>query len=387
MAKVEHCRDRFVGVTSAVMASEIEVKTARLGEFLDHHHLDGVLLTLRSNFAWITAGKCNRIANNTPVGVATILATRDGKRVCLANRIEAPRFRDEELVGTGIETVEFPWYDGAAGQKIVRELIAGRKVAADSETFGLHLPQLPGDFTALRWELTPEEVERYRSGASRASKAIEKACRALKPGMSEHEAAGILDHEVHNVDLNPVVCLVSSDDRLPRFRHPIATTSKFKKHVMLVTCAEANGLVISVTRFVRFGQPTAEEKAKQQAVCNIDAAVNLATKPGRTLGQIFADLQAAYAANGYADEWKNHHQGGSAGYAPREIVATPGSPVPVMNNQAYAWNPSVSGAKNEDTVLATTSGIEVLTAHSSDWPTVIGKSPAGELRRADVLNV
>jgi len=141
------------------MASEIEVKTARLGEFLDNHHLDGVMLTLRSNFAWITAGKCNRIANNTPVGVATILATRDGKRVCLANRIEAPRFRDEELVGTGIEVVEFPWYDGAAGQKIVRELIGGRKIAGDSENFGLHLPQLPGDFTALRWELTPEEME------------------------------------------------------------------------------------------------------------------------------------------------------------------------------------------------------------------------------------
>src|SRR5437016_4955005 len=110
------------------METELAIKNRRLGEFLDRHGLDGVLLTLRSNFAWITCGKDNHIANNTPVGVASILATRDGKRVCLANRIEAPRMKDEELADTGIETIEFPWHDGVAGQKIVREVVAGRKI-------------------------------------------------------------------------------------------------------------------------------------------------------------------------------------------------------------------------------------------------------------------
>src|SRR4051812_47222493 len=42
------------------MPTEIEVKTQRLSEFLDHHSLDGVLLTLRSNFSWITGGRVNR---------------------------------------------------------------------------------------------------------------------------------------------------------------------------------------------------------------------------------------------------------------------------------------------------------------------------------------
>src|SRR4051812_12382065 len=109
------------------MGSELEIKARRLEALLDRNSLDGVLLTLRSNFSWITGGRINRIANSSPIGVATILATRDGQRVCLANRIEAPRFRDEELVGTGIEVIEFPWYDGAAGQKIVRDAIGGRK--------------------------------------------------------------------------------------------------------------------------------------------------------------------------------------------------------------------------------------------------------------------
>ena len=73
---------------------EIITQVRNAYEFCDKHKLDGVLLTLRSNFSWITCGRDNHIANNTPVGVATILATKDGKRVCLANSIEAPRMRN-----------------------------------------------------------------------------------------------------------------------------------------------------------------------------------------------------------------------------------------------------------------------------------------------------
>ena len=35
---------------------------------------------------------------------------------------------------------------------------------------------------------------------------------------------------------------------------------------------------------------------------------------------------------------------------------------------AYAWNPTVQGAKSEDTVVVSGDGIEVLTA-TGDWPT------------------
>jgi len=358
------------------------IKRDRLAEFLDQHHFDGVLLTLRSNFAWITCGKDNHIANNTPVGVASILATRDGRRVCIANNIEAPRINAQELAEIGIETINFPWYDGAAGQKAVRDVIAGRKIASDSEAFGLHLPPLPGSFNALRWELTPAEINRMREGGRRGSRAIEAACRSLKRGMTEQEIAGALDREVHRAGLNPLVTLVTGDDRIKQFRHPIPKPIACNELVMLVTCAEYAGLIACLTRFVAFAPPTKEQRDKCQAVANIDAAVNLATKPGRTLGEIFDDLRRAYAENGHADQWQNHHQGGSTGYLPREMVATPGSPVPVPANQAFAWNPSIVGAKSEDTVLCTENGIEVLTAASNDWPSIEGQSSTGNLRRA-----
>jgi Xaa-Pro dipeptidase len=367
------------------MATELQNKARRLGEFLDRHHLDGVLLSLRSNFAWITCGRDNHIANNTPAGVASILATKDGKRVCLTNAIEAPRMRDEELSGTGIETISFPWHDHAPAHKAVGEVIAGRKIATDSDSFGLPLPQLPGDFNHLRWQLTPEEVERYRDGTKRATAAMEAGCRSLRRGMSEHDAAAALDLEVHRAGMNPIVTLVASDERIRKFRHPIPKPKAIQEMVMLVTCAQLGGLTSCLTRFVAFAPLSAETKEQFQAVANIDAAVNLATRPGKTLGDIFDELAEAYHDNGHVDEWKNHHQGGSCGYQGRDVIAVPGSPVRVVDNQAFAWNPSAPGAKSEDTVLCTAGGIEVLTAHSKDWPTLMGQSKQGELRRASVL--
>jgi Xaa-Pro dipeptidase len=368
------------------MGTEIQVKMQKLAEFLDGHALDGVLLTHRNNFAWITCGRDNHIANNSPVGVASILATRDD-RVCLASSIEAPRMKNEELAGTGIEVIEFPWWDGAAATKKVAEVIGGRKVAADSASFGLPLAAFPGGFGELRWSLTPEEIDRYREGAKRTSAAMEKSCGQLKHAMSEHEIAGLLDHEVRNAGLNPVVTLVAADDRIRSFRHPIPTELKAREYVMLVSCAERAGLISCLTRFVAFGSVSAELKAKQQAIANIDAAVNLATKPGRTLGDIFADLQKSYANNGHPDQWKFHHQGGSTGYAGREVVATPGSTVKVVDNQAFAWNPSIVGTKSEDTVLCTSSGIEVLTKTSKGWPMIEGRAGDLTLMRADILIV
>ena len=89
-------------------SDELSTKQARLAEFLGRHRLDGVLLGRRNNFAWITCGKDNRIANFSPVGVASILATANS-RVCLTNSIESPRFAGEELEGTGIKVIEWPW--------------------------------------------------------------------------------------------------------------------------------------------------------------------------------------------------------------------------------------------------------------------------------------
>jgi len=366
------------------VATELDIKQKRLNDFLDRHQLDGVLLQNRNNFAWITCGKDNRIPNNSPQGVTAILATRT-ERVCLANTIEAPRMIQEELAGTGINTVSFPWWDKNIGARIVNEVIAGRKIAADFDSLDLGLPHLPADFAELRWSLTVEEIARYRDGGQRTACAIESACRAIKPGDTEHDIAALLDEHIHRSRCNPVVTLVSADDRVTKFRHPIPTANKVHRYAMLVTCAEYQGLISCCTRFIHFGPLSDELKAKQQTIAHIDTAVNLATRPGETFGKIFSVLQKAYADHGQADQWQNHHQGGSTGYAGREAFATPESAVTVRPNQAFAWNPSIVGAKCEDTVLVTPTGHDIITKCTDKWPTVTGTWNGKSLLRPAIL--
>ena len=363
---------------------ETQTKQRRLAEFLERHRLDGVLLQQRGNFAWITCGRDNHIANNTEAGVTAILATAT-ERVCLSNNIEAPRMEREELTRSGIPVVTFPWYDRKKGAAKVAEVIAGRKVAADMDPLGLGLPPIPSGFNELRWSLTDEEVARYRDGANYAAAAVESACGSIEFGVTEHEIAGTLDYHLHRSHCTPLVTLVASDERIERFRHPIPTQKTVERYAMLVTCAAYGGLISCLTRFVSFGPISSELEGKLRAIANIDAAVNLSTRRGRTLGELFQVLQQAYADNGQADQWKLHHQGGPTGYANREAVATPDSTTAVRANQAFAWNPSIVGIKSEDTVLCTEAGVEVLTAHSGEWPTVVGRFGEKELARADVL--
>ena len=99
---------------------------------------------------------------------------------------------------------------------------------------------------------------------------------------------------------------------------------------------------------------------------------------------MFDDIRSTYARTGFAEEWKLHHQGGLIGYQGREYIAGPTDTHTVELNQAFAWNPSITGTKSEDTILVTEFGPEVMTA-SPDWPLqeiVVGDRA---LNRPDIL--
>lgn len=87
--------------------------------------------------------------------------------------------------------------------------------------------------------------------------------------------------------------------------------------------------------------------------------------------------QKAYEAEGYKDEWKEHHQGGAIGYLEREWIVYPGLKEKVRERQAFAWNPTIKGTKCEDTIICFKDGIEILT-EIKGWPkievTVNGKT-------------
>jgi len=135
---------------------------------------------------------------------------------------------------------------------------------------------------------------------------------------------------------------------------------------------------------VHFGTLSNEVRHKAEAVARIDAEMIAATRPGNTLGDVFNRAQSAYAAAGFPDEWRLHHQGGSAGYAPREITATPTTIEPILVGQAFAWNPSITGVKSEDTILVGEESNEIIT-EMADWPTIDIQVGGQILKRPAIL--
>jgi Xaa-Pro aminopeptidase len=160
--------------------------------------------------------------------------------------------------------------------------------------------------------------------------------------------------------------------------------NEITRTVMLVVCGRRNGLIVSATRIVSFGRVSDELRKKHQAVVAVDAAFNAATRIGARIGDAFKAGLEAYAAQGYPEEWKLHHQGGPTGYAARDYRATLQTDDLVLQNQAFAWNPSIAGTKSEDTVIATPDGLEILSA-SPAFPMLEASAEGLTLKRSDIL--
>src|SRR4051794_13495982 len=64
---------------------------------------------------------------------------------------------------------------------------------------------------------------------------------------------------------------------------------------------------------------------------------------------------------GYPGEWQLHHQGRTTGYGSREVIATPSTLDCIEVGQSFAWNPSITGAKCEETFVVTAEGAELVT--------------------------
>ena len=155
---------------------------------------------------------------------------------------------------------------------------------------------------------------------------------------------------------------------------------------MLVTCARRGGLIASLTRIVCAGQLPDELRRRTQSVARVNARLLVATRPGATGSELYGVVSAAYADEGFAGEERLHHQGGACGYRTRDWVAHPASNEIVQQNQAFAWNPTVTGSKAEETCIASVEGVEVITK-SPDWPQIPARVGGQEYLSPDVLSL
>jgi Xaa-Pro aminopeptidase len=368
--------------------AEITEKTGRVTAALAAEGLGGVLLGSQHNFAWLTAGGSNGIDLSREQGACVLLVRADGKRFVIANRIEMGRLLEEELAGAGFEPIEYGWEEDKASPTFVADLAAS--LLEDNSALGSDLPAGPGvkviegAVARCRYQLTPSEQERFRRLGLDAGEVVGAFAKTLEPGEAETEIARRLSDALAARGMRSVVTLVASDERIPKFRHPVPSARRWERTLMLVTCARRGGLIASLTRIVCAGQLPDELRRRTQSVARVNARLLAATRPGATGSELYGVVSAAYADEGFAGEERLHHQGGACGYRTRDWVAHPASAETVLFNQAFAWNPSITGTKAEETCLASADGVEILTT-TPEWPQISVRFDGRDYPSPDVL--
>ncbi len=369
------------------------VRVALIQAFLREKGYDGILLSRADNFAMATGGKRNYIWRYSDIGANSLFITREGEAHFVGTNIEEPRLMAEELGTLGCGVKSFLWFEDSAAEA-ARKAFSGNLVSDDG-SLGANVN---GELAVLRALLTETELEKYRRLGQLAAEAMTATLGQIQKGMTEADIAAVLIAEGAKRRCHVPVALVAADERIAQFRHPLPTAGplisgslkekKVEGYVMVVGCFMREGLVVSMTRFKQTGALPEGISDAMARICGVDAVMQEASEPGKTLGDVFGQCMHAYKKLGFPDkEWHNHHQGGPTGYAGRTCRATPGETFPVLDTRwpqrvrevlgqefgfgaAFAWNPSARGVKSEDTFILRPDGGKEIVTRTPELPEV-----------------
>lgn len=328
-------------------AADRTVKLERVRALLDRRGAPSIALTSRESLGWLLDGA--RVS--VPMGGDPVLSAIVGRDFVTLHvyENELSRLVAEELGDlSGIDVRAVPWFE---------------PLPRDA---GLSETDVAGELRALRAVLLPQELARYRALGADAAAAVTRLLATVRPEHSERDVAALLAREVISIGAEPAVLLVAGEARLG-LRHPLPTDAPLGRRAMVVVGARRAGLMANLTRWLG-DEPGAADGAARLAEVEADAFA--ATRPGRPLCDVLADIAEAYPRYGFhPDEWRRHHQGGPTGYVGRDPRATPTAGDAVADGQVFAWNPTAPRQKTEDTVLIAGGAVEVLTA-DPEWPVI-----------------
>ena len=359
----------------------------RLRAVMDAATVPGVVLTRPGPVAWATGGMNPPIDRTAPVDTVW-LAVGPSRATVVTTEVEAPRIRAELApAGVGVEAVA--WWDGDAMVAAAADALGADPVELGSDGHPAFGRDLDHQLTAVRLPLSEPEQEDLRDLGRDAAGAVEQALIDWSPGEADRDIAARVAGAVERTGADAPCLLVGGDARLSAFRHPVANGSRPTRSVMAVLVARRDGLHVALTRHAVTGADPELERGLS-ACREIHRATLRAGQPGAVYGDALEGLSAGYAQAGAPGEWRAHYQGGPIGYGQREFEIAPAETdsewwaEPIAAGTAFAWNPSLpGGAKDEDTYLTGSSGLELITT-TGGWPLV---DEGTDLPRPAVLEV
>lgn len=346
---------------------EVERKLAAARRLLEERSLAALVLDRTDGVAWVTGGLTNRIEPGNPASAAWVVVTTEAAHVITTN-VEEPRLRAEAALA-GFELHGVEWFDAGAFERLAIEL-----AGASADRIGGLGVHVDDDLVALRLALDEPERERLGRLAADAAATLEGAVRSWRPGELDVEVQARVAASLEAKGAFGACLIVGGDDRVERFRHPLAAGKPVSRLLMTVVVAERHGLHAAATRFGSAGPLGKSVREARRAAAGVEEAVLAACRAGAVYGEVLRALEHGYARAGHGGAWREHYQGGPIGYRQREFELAPpqtGSRwyrTAIPAGSAVAWNPSVAGGgKCEDTYLVEEGGLRRLT-DSGDWP-------------------
>lgn len=361
---------------------EIAVKLNRVRSFLESEKLDAVYLKRQDNFSWLTAGGSNRVGIAGEMGNCGLLVT-GSKTFAVTNNIESSRMiREERLEEKGFPVRSTIWHEEKEAA-LVDELVKGGKLGADFPFPGA--VNVMAAFKPLRYSLTEWEIERYKEVGRLASLALEETAATARPGQTENQVMGSLAKRLWDQGMDFATVMSAADNRISDYRHAIPTDQVIQKRLMIGGNMRKLGLVVCATRFVQFESPSETLRKQYRDNVEIDCVFMKNTLPGRSIQYPFEKGRAAYKERGVEKEFDLHHQGGPIGYQPRDFRVGFANEEVIQENQAFCWNPSITGTKSEDTILVSTHrGVEFI-SQPIIFPTITVDVGGQSFTRPDIL--
>jgi Xaa-Pro aminopeptidase len=358
--------------------SVLRAKAARerVLRWLEATGLPGLVLTGPGPVAWLTGGLPPPVDRSAATDLVWAALSGDSATL-ITTEVEADRIAEEYQPGKHgfAELVAVPWYDPGAFVRAAADAagVSASALASDGHPgFGTDCSD---DLTALRLALSEAEQDDLRALGADAAAALEDSLKTWSPGERDLDIQARVAAALEARGADAPVLIVGGDDRVRRYRHPMAAGAPVHHLAMAVVVARRGGLHAAATRFASAGPLSPALRSLWDQVRRIEAATLAAGRPGRSYGDVLAALDQGYAAEGAAGGWAGHYQGGPIGYAQREFEIAPGQggsrwpDARIEPGHAVAWNPSLpGGAKAEDTYLVHADGLERVTT-GPGWPT------------------
>jgi Xaa-Pro dipeptidase len=347
----------------------------RLAGWMEREGLPGLVLTRPGPVSWLTGGLPPPVDRSAATDLVWAVVCGPSATL-ITTEVEADRIAEEYRPGQHgfAELVAVPWYDPDAFARAAADVTGVPAAALASDGHPAFGPDSSDELTALRLALSGAEQDDLRALGAHAAAALEDALTGWSPGERDLDIQARVAAALEARGADAPVLIVGGDDRVRRYRHPMAAGAPVRHLAMAVVVARRGGLHAAATRFASTGPLSPAQRTLWDRVRRIEADTLAASRPGQAYGDVLGALDRGYAREDAAGGWAGHYQGGPIGYGQREFEIAPGQSgtrwpdIRIEPGHAVAWNPSLpGGAKAEDTYLVHADGLERVTT-GPGWP-------------------